>query len=58
MPGFAWRLSDDETAQLVTFVRQSWGNKAGAASAAEVAKVRKQIEKDGGLSADAGNTKH
>jgi mono/diheme cytochrome c family protein len=24
MPGFAWRLSDEEAAQLVTFVRQSW----------------------------------
>jgi mono/diheme cytochrome c family protein len=56
MPGFAWRLSDDETAQLVSFVRQSWGNKAPAASASEVAKVRRALEKDGAKSADAGNT--
>jgi mono/diheme cytochrome c family protein len=56
MPGFAWRLSDDETAQLVTFVRQSWGNHAPAATASEVAKVRKELQKDGGLSADKGNT--
>ncbi|RYE97298.1 MAG: c-type cytochrome, partial [Oxalobacteraceae bacterium] len=56
MPGFAWRLSDDETAQLVTFVRQSWGNHAPAATASEVAKVRKALQKDGGLSADKGDT--
>jgi len=40
MPGFAWRLSDDETAQLVTFIRQNWGNSATAASSDEVAKIR------------------
>ena len=44
MPAFGWRLSDDETAQLVTFVRQSWGNQAGAATAEDVAKVRKVVD--------------
>ena len=44
MPGFAWRLSDDETAQLVTFVRQSWGNDAAAATASDVKKVRGSID--------------
>jgi mono/diheme cytochrome c family protein len=44
MPGFAWRLSDEEAAQLVTFVRQSWGNQASAADAGQVAKIRKQID--------------
>jgi len=44
MPGFAWRLSDEETAQLVTFVRQSWGNAASAVSAGDVAKLRKQVK--------------
>jgi mono/diheme cytochrome c family protein len=57
MPGFAWRLSDDETAQLVSFVRKSWGNQAPAASASEVAKVRKQLEKDGGTSLDVADAK-
>jgi mono/diheme cytochrome c family protein len=46
MPAFGWRLSDDETAQLVTFVRQSWGNQAPAATAAEVAKIRKIVDKE------------
>lgn len=53
MPGFGWRLSDDETAQLVTFVRNSWGNHAPAASARDVAKVRSDL-KEGG--ADQANT--
>jgi len=44
MPAFGWRLSDEETAQLVTFVRQSWGNQASAATAAEVAKIRKLVD--------------
>jgi len=45
MPGFAWRLSDDEAAQLVTFVRQSWGNSSTATTPADVAVVRKTIKK-------------
>ncbi|MET0319766.1 MAG: cytochrome c [Duganella sp.] len=44
MPGFAWRLSDDETAQLTTFVRQNWGNQASAVDAGQVAALRKQIK--------------
>ncbi|MYM23044.1 c-type cytochrome [Duganella sp. FT135W] len=44
MPGFAWRLSDEEAAQLVTFVRQSWGNQASAADTGQVAKIRKQVD--------------
>lgn len=43
MPGFAWRLSDQEVAQLVTFIRQSWGNAAPAADSASVTKIRNQI---------------
>lgn len=42
MQGYADRLTDDEVAQLATFVRSAWGNKAGAASAADVAAVRGQ----------------
>jgi mono/diheme cytochrome c family protein len=43
MPAFDWRLTDQEVADVTTFVRGSWGNKAPAVSAADVAKVRKQI---------------
>jgi mono/diheme cytochrome c family protein len=58
MPGFAWRLSDEETAQVVTFVRQGWGNHASEVSASDVAKVRKAIQKDGGVDMDKRDTSH
>jgi mono/diheme cytochrome c family protein len=45
MPGFAWRLSNDEVAQLLSFIRNSWGNKASAVSAGEVARVRGAMDK-------------
>ncbi|HEX6704141.1 MAG TPA: cytochrome c [Albitalea sp.] len=40
MPGFAGRLSDDEVAQLATFVRRSWGNQAPAVEAGQVGMIR------------------
>jgi alcohol dehydrogenase (quinone), cytochrome c subunit len=43
MPSFAWRLSDEDVANVVTFVRTSWGNGASPASPAEVAKIRKSL---------------
>jgi mono/diheme cytochrome c family protein len=44
MPGFAWRLSNDEVAQLLTFIRNSWGNEASRVSAREVARVRRALD--------------
>jgi alcohol dehydrogenase (quinone), cytochrome c subunit len=44
MPGFGWRLSDQEVAQLVTFIRQSWGNAAPATDSAAVAEIRIKID--------------
>jgi alcohol dehydrogenase (quinone), cytochrome c subunit len=44
MPGFAWRLSNEEVAQLLTFVRAGWGNKASSVTAGEVARVRGSLE--------------
>jgi mono/diheme cytochrome c family protein len=43
MPGFAWRLSDEEVAQLLTFIRQSWGNSGPGVSAAEVGAIRQAM---------------
>jgi alcohol dehydrogenase (quinone), cytochrome c subunit len=40
MPAFAWRLSDQEVADVVTFVRSSWGNRANAIDAARVHDLR------------------
>lgn len=41
MPGFAWRLSDAEVAELASYVRSNWGNGAKPVSADEVAQVRR-----------------
>jgi mono/diheme cytochrome c family protein len=40
MPGFGWRLTNDEVAQLLTFIRNSWGNQASSVSAGDVGRVR------------------
>jgi mono/diheme cytochrome c family protein len=41
MPGFGWRLSDNQVADVVSFIRTSWGNKASPVSTGDVAKLRK-----------------
>jgi len=46
MPAFAGRLSDQEVARVLTFVRGSWGNHAPAVTASMVAKVRKRLPKN------------
>ena len=43
MPGFAWRMNDDEVAALATFVRNGWGNKAPEVSAEKVKTVRAEM---------------
>ncbi|MDR8731721.1 cytochrome c [Burkholderia pseudomultivorans] len=42
MPPFGDRLTDVEVADVVTFIRSSWGNRAPPVEASEVAKVRAQ----------------
>jgi mono/diheme cytochrome c family protein len=44
MPGFAWRLSNEEVAQLLTFVRSSWGNQASTVAAGQVGRVRASLD--------------
>jgi mono/diheme cytochrome c family protein len=44
MPKFAWRLSDQDVAEVVNFVRTSWGNSASLASSADVAKTRQSLQ--------------
>jgi mono/diheme cytochrome c family protein len=41
MPPFAFTLSDQEVASVVTYIRQSWGNRGTAVSAADVTNYRK-----------------
>ena len=40
MPGLGWRLGDDKVAEVLSFVRRSWGNQALAVTAQQVAAVR------------------
>jgi mono/diheme cytochrome c family protein len=44
MPSFAWKLTDEEIADVSTFIRNSWGNHAPPVSASEVGKVRKRLD--------------
>jgi len=46
MPGFAWRLSDEEVAQLLTFIRSSWGNQAPAVKAEQVKQLRATLPQE------------
>nr|WP_321797822.1 cytochrome c [Caballeronia sp. J97] len=43
MPGFAQRLTDRDIADVLTFVRSSWGNRAPAVTADQVRKLRKSV---------------
>jgi alcohol dehydrogenase (quinone), cytochrome c subunit len=43
MPGFAWRLSDQDVADVVNFVRTSWGNQASATSVDAVSRTRSSV---------------
>jgi len=43
MPGFSARLSDQQVADLTTFIRQGWGNNAPAVSVDQVKKVRESL---------------
>jgi mono/diheme cytochrome c family protein len=44
MPQFRLQYSDQEIADVVTFIRNGWGNQAPAVTAAEVAKLRKTTD--------------
>lgn len=39
MPSLGWRLSDAEVADVLTYIRNSWGNAAAAVSTADVAAI-------------------
>ena len=40
MPAFGWKLTDDQIAALLTYIRNEWGNAAGAVSSADVQRAR------------------
>jgi mono/diheme cytochrome c family protein len=43
MPSFAWKLSDQEVADVATYVRNSWGNRAPPVDAREARKMRSKL---------------
>jgi len=43
MPGFAWRLSDEEAADVISFVRSCWGNDGDPVAAIEIKNVRRSL---------------
>jgi mono/diheme cytochrome c family protein len=45
MPAFGWKLSDEEAADLATYLRAAWGNKAAPVSASDVKKTRERMAK-------------
>ena len=44
MPSFAWKLTDQEIADVSTYVRNSWGNSAPPVSANDVASMRRKLK--------------
>jgi mono/diheme cytochrome c family protein len=44
MPAFEWKLSDQQVAAVLTYVRNSWGNSAPVVRAEEVADLRKKLK--------------
>ena len=44
MPDFSGSLSDADIAQVLTYARSSWGNKAGAVPDTEVASLRSALQ--------------
>ena len=43
MPAFAWILTDDQVAAVLTYVRNSWGNAAAPVAASTVRKARHDL---------------
>lgn len=44
MPSFAWKLNDQQVADVATFVRNSWGNRAAPVAADAVADLRGKLD--------------
>ncbi len=47
MPAFGWKLSDEEVASVVTYIRNSWGNAASSISASDVQGARQTLSEGG-----------
>jgi mono/diheme cytochrome c family protein len=45
MPAFAWLLDDRQTAAVLTYIRNAWGNAASRVTTDEVEKHRRALTK-------------
>src|SRR3984957_11406974 len=45
MPSYGWQLKDDQVANVLNYIRNSWGNAAPAVSPDEVGRLRKSVAK-------------
>ncbi len=45
MPSYGWQLSDQQVADVLTYIRNSWGNAASAVPAADVRAARETLSK-------------
>jgi mono/diheme cytochrome c family protein len=43
MPSFGWRLTDEQVANILTYVRNNWGNQAPAISPETVRRIRSEL---------------
>jgi mono/diheme cytochrome c family protein len=43
MPAFHWRMTDQQVADVSTYIRNSWGNTAPAVTVEQVRKMREQL---------------
>jgi mono/diheme cytochrome c family protein len=46
MPSFAWKLTDQEIADVATYLRNSWGNQAAPVSTSDISAARKKLNLD------------
>ena len=46
MPAFAWRLTDQDAADIISFIRSSWGNDAKPIEAPKIAAMRPSAKSD------------
>lgn len=44
MPAFAWQLNDTQSAAVLTYIRNGWGNAAQSVSASQVGDVRNKLK--------------
>jgi mono/diheme cytochrome c family protein len=43
MPSLGWKLPDTQVADILTYVRNNWGNRAPAVSAETVGRIRSAL---------------